>query len=116
MENLETVESSKFQDAIDSYKAKGIETYLIKVDGGKYEFVISEPNLHIQSEYQNAITLAVITGNLNLQPIGAKVIKDCWLVGDQEIRDEKNNPSLFFEACMTAVNTVKISIGSVKKN
>jgi len=110
---METPQVSKFQDVIDAYKEKGIETYELKTSTG-HVCIVRQPTVLESAKFQPYL-YAIAFGNMSVDLVefGKKMVKDLWLTGDDEVRTIESNQ---IETAAAIISVIKMNVAEVKKN
>lgn len=121
---------SKVTDEIvENYKKLGIVCYLLRVSmREKDDTLDEESNDEIQKiEHSEDVFYAVLkkpgrrevglamTAGKDPIAMGESIIKNCWLDGDEEIRDLNNQDTIGLSAAIQAMKLMETGQGSLKK-
>jgi hypothetical protein len=102
------MEENKFQEAIDNHKKQGIETYTITCKNGM-QCLIKD----ISIDFLEVLLTELYSQKRNVVAIGRKILEECWISGDDEIR---KNKKLKLEASLGAYQIIEFEVADVKKN
>lgn len=118
MEKKKAEKKDRYAEAINLHKQKGIDTWIITTEDGKYSCLIRE-----STPVESAKIFPVLNGmgydekgqlkDPDLLEAGKRIVKSGWLAGDDEIRKDEN---LMAEIALAASTTINLKIGIAKKN
>ena len=119
---------SKITKAIlDEHRQRESGVFLIKVDANESitnteldeedieELVEKDGVYYAILRSPNRTEKAFAMNSRDVVKVGEMLLKNCWLVGDEEIRDKANEDTLGFSACMAANSIMDINRSAVKK-
>ena len=122
------------KELLSAWKAKGIVTYLLEVDlrdenevypdDDTSDNTSDEPNIKqdagvyyciLKKPGRREIGLAQMAGSKDTLAMGESIIKNCWLDGDEEIKDLAYQDTIGVVASIQAITLMNVGQSSLKK-